>query len=303
MAGETLETIAAKLDSLALWKEVAPYNWAIKPRGVAFPYFCTVMGDLHPAVQRHLMLIEGWQTFHDFVRTRYDANFGFYTSPAEMPHFEAIYLKKDKEATQFFRYDPGYVPRNLNEAERALVAKMLWEIYGVMMRIEGDRMLTMKYATSQAMFARVEAADGTWRDEALPIPQARPHVERVTIPKAILGKVKDLPMDTGWKIVVDFRAERAEMTKEARPRYPYDLKAEDCETHAPVIHMRTCVNPETGLRGLWEGMPERFLTGLLHAGRVPGEVVMPSQRVFRMLQPLGTEIPFRLTIDEGVSVK
>ena len=72
MKDETLETIAARLDSLALWEVVAPFNWAIKPRGVVFPYFCTTLGDNRSEIRRHLMLLEGWQTFHDFIMTRCD---------------------------------------------------------------------------------------------------------------------------------------------------------------------------------------------------------------------------------------
>ena len=35
--------IGRKMDCLGLWKSVMPYNWAVKPRGTVFPYFCTVV--------------------------------------------------------------------------------------------------------------------------------------------------------------------------------------------------------------------------------------------------------------------
>ena len=47
-----LETIGARMDALGLWKELAPYNFALKPRGTVFPYFCTILpGDAEDPVK------------------------------------------------------------------------------------------------------------------------------------------------------------------------------------------------------------------------------------------------------------
>ena len=52
----TPEEIGAKMDALGLWRLVEPYNFAVKPRGSAFPYFCTVLlGDAKPVKVRLLM--------------------------------------------------------------------------------------------------------------------------------------------------------------------------------------------------------------------------------------------------------
>ena len=85
------ETIGAQMDALGLWKELAPYNFALKPRGTVFPYFCTTLpGDAEGPVKARFLMLEGWQTLHDYVRTRYDRNFGFYSSPLEFPHYELV---------------------------------------------------------------------------------------------------------------------------------------------------------------------------------------------------------------------
>lgn len=82
----TYESIARKMDALGIWGSLLPYNWAVKPLGTVFPYFCmTMRGDRKPVKVRFLML-EGWQTLHDFVRARADRDFGFYSSPIEFPH-------------------------------------------------------------------------------------------------------------------------------------------------------------------------------------------------------------------------
>ena len=87
------EELGAKMDALGMWELLEPYNFAVKPRGTAFPYFCTAMRENSAPVKVRFVMLEGWQTLHDFVRTRMDNNYGFYSTPAEMPHFELVVAK------------------------------------------------------------------------------------------------------------------------------------------------------------------------------------------------------------------
>ncbi|MBQ6914346.1 MAG: hypothetical protein IJQ65_01385, partial [Kiritimatiellae bacterium] len=58
----TAEELGAKMDALGLWGVLESYNFAVKPRGTVFPYFCTVFkGEKDPVKVRFFML-EGWQT-------------------------------------------------------------------------------------------------------------------------------------------------------------------------------------------------------------------------------------------------
>ena len=66
--GRTIEEIAAKMDALGLWEGVAQCNWALCPRGTVFPYFCTAIAESAGPARIRFMMVEGWQTFHDFVR-------------------------------------------------------------------------------------------------------------------------------------------------------------------------------------------------------------------------------------------
>ena len=76
------------------------------------------------------------------------------------------------------------------------------------------------------------------------------------------------------------------------------LAAGDSKTAEKVIMLLVSMNPETGLRGLWEGMPGRLLKELLARGRIPGRIRTVSQRVFRMISPLGIELPFKLSLHD-----
>ena len=86
------ESIGARMDALGLWDALVPYNFAVKPRGTVFPYFCTVLKDDGKPVKARFLMLEGWQTLHDFVRVRMDRDFGFYSQPIEFPHFELVVL-------------------------------------------------------------------------------------------------------------------------------------------------------------------------------------------------------------------
>ena len=292
----TIEDIGAKMDALGVWEAVAPYNWAVCPKGTVFPYFCCVMkGDGNP-VNVRFMMVEGWQSFHDFVRTRIDVNFGFYSTPMEIPHFELVFVSGG--TVRLFRHDPCFMPRLATDAERAFCSKILWESFGVMMRVEADSELPMKFAAEKAMFARVEGDGGEWSDKALSIPDPRPHVESVTFAKVDLAKAKDLPFAAEEKIAVDFALVIGLSTKEPRARCVYRLSAYDAATGEQFIADAVSPVPDGGLRAMWENVAPRLLKHLLARGRIPGEIMVCSQRLFRMLRPLCLDLPLKLSLHD-----
>ena len=293
------EEIGAKMDALGLWGILEPYNFAIKPRGTAFPYFCTVLkGEKKPVKVRFLML-EGWQTLHDFVRVRVDRNFGLYSTPVEIPHLELVVLEDG--AMKLFRHDTGYMPQEANEAQRTLASRILWEAFGVMLRVETDRKLPLSFADEKAIFARVEVEPEKWEDRPLVIPDPPPHTEKVSFPKADIKAAQDLPFVKDDVLELDFALLPNVMTKEPRPRCVYELKAIDPKTGETAIASRVSVHPEAGLRGLWESMPVQVLKELVRRGKVPGEIRLRSGRVFRFLRPLCLELPFKLSLHDKLT--
>lgn len=292
----TIEELARKIDALNLWRTMLPYNWALRPTGTVLPYFCTVVIDGTPWVKARLVMLEGWQTFHDFVRTRLDNNFGFYSSPIEFTHFELVVLKTGE--SKIFRHDTGYMPRELTPREDALCRRLLWEVLGIFLRIESDPKLPLRFADEKAMFARVEAPDGVWHDEPLPIPEPRQHKENISFTKDSIAKAKDLPFGTDEKIDLDFRIHPSEMTREARPRCAYLLVAVDGTTGERILFEKNSIHPESGLRGLWENLPQHVLERLIARGRMPGEIRLKSARLFRLMRPLTLEIPLKLSLHD-----
>ena len=287
------EELGLKMDALGVWDRVARYNWSVRPHGTVLPYFCTLLrGDGKPVRVRFLML-EGWQTFHAYMQTRADRNFGFYTTPMEMAHFELVVADG---ACRVFRHDPGFMPRPLEPSERDLVHRILWESYGIMLRLESDEKLPMRYAEDKALFSRVETSPGEWSDAPLPLVDPRPYTEQVAISKADIKAAKDLPFVRERALELDFRLYPALMTKEPRARCCYRLLAIDAETGATVIDRCVSAGREGGLKAMWEQLPGQVLKALVVSGRMPGEIRVLSGRVFRFLRALCVELPLKLSL-------
>ena len=294
----SVEEIAAKMDALGIWNRLYGCLWAIKTKGSAFPYFCAVVPGENLPVKVRLLLLDGWQTFHDFLRMRVDRYFGFYSSPMEMPHFELVLLTDGK--VKLFRHDPCYMPQEATTEQRLLCAKMLWEVYGVMMRIESDPQVPMMYASEQSVFSRVEDRGGAWSDRPLELVQPRPYVEKIVFSKDDIAKAKDRPFAQDDVLSVDFRIQLGVMTREKRPRVCYCLVGVNPKTSVKEIFAQVSPNPEGGVRALWEAMPAQFLKLLIERGTIPGEIRVCSPRMFRLLRPLVVELPFRLSMNSSL---
>lgn len=292
------EEIGRKMDALGLWDAILPFNWAIKPTGTVFPYFCSAIKGDGTSVKIRFLMLEGWQTLHDFVRTRVDRNFGFYSTPMELAHFELVVLPDG--TAKVYRHVPCFMPRELSENERTLAARILWEAFGVMMRIENERKLPLRYAAEKAMFARIETAPGHWEDAPMAIPDPRPHVEKISFAKSDISAAKDLPFANEESVEVDFRIMPTVMTREPRPRCAYALVVLDGTSGERVVFDRISPNPDGGLKALWEGVPARLLKHLIARGRIPGAIKVGSGRLFRMIRPLCEELPFRLSLHDSL---
>ena len=288
------------MDALHVWGALLPFNWAVKPVGTVFPYFCSVIKGETNGVRVRFLMLEGWQTMHDYVRTRVDVNFGFYSSPTELPHLEMIVLESGNIA--LFRHDPGLFPIKAPDAQRELAAKILWESYGIMLRVEADPQLPMKFADEKAVFARVEDSKGQWHDEPLVIPDPPPHVEKISFEKADVKRAQDLPFETGAALAIDFRLLPGVTSPSptARPRSVYQLIAIEPGGKTPVIDMKATVPQDGGLKRMWETMPSQLLKALIERGRIPGEIKVQSGRVFRFLRPLCMELPFKLSLHDSL---
>ena len=289
-----IDEIGKKIGNLGLLRAMGAYNWALKPCGSVFPYFCIVTIHDKGYVRARISFLEGWQTMHDYVRMRFEPDSGYYVSQTELPQFEVAYLRTGKIVAT--RHDPGCLPWYLTPRQEGLVRRMLWETYGVMLRIENDRSLVLKHADERALFARVETSPGVWRDAPMTIPEPPPYEERVPVPQDLLKRAQSLPVDKDWKVAVDLRYLPDRLTEDAPPRVCYAIRAVDLAEKTRLIDDGAFVDMlNGGLKTIWLDAPVRILERLVERGRLPGEIRVVSARLFRFLRPLFLELPVKLS--------
>lgn len=290
--------IAARIDALDLWKTAKKYNWAIKLSGVAFPYFCTTIETGEGC--RALYMLEGWDTFHHWVLQRHDPDFGFYSSWVELPHFEMI--SRPGGEIELLHAKPGYYPEKVDKAGEKIVARLLWQCYGILMRVEGNPKEIFKFADRNAMFGRMETSPGVWEDHAFEIKPPRPYVEEIAIRKSALDKAKDMPVDKNETAELDFRMIYDERfaSIDLEPRYCYRLSMALSPTGKKVLRERLAVEADVSIKQLWESIPQRVLDALVARGRIPGQICVANMRMFRLMRSLGMELPFKLSLKESL---
>ena len=291
--------IAAAIAELDVWDKVAAHNWALVPQTSEEPYIVTggpeKNRDKGPVAGR-LMLFPGLENFRNFNATRRVPEFGVWMSPLEFLHWEVIAVKGAR--AEIYGYRPGYVPQPPDEAERAFLAPLLYESLGVLMRVEEEPELPLKYfASEHALFARKEVVEGVWQDGPLRLPpdDELKFVERISLDGAKCKLVAKLPVASDEKWEVDFVLIPTYHTREAKPRFLYVFAAVDASTGVRVVWLKMSVGgTDAALKALWEGHAARLMEAMLRIGRVPGELHVRSGRVARFLRPLGLHAPFKL---------
>ena len=291
--------IAAAIAELNVWDKVSAHNWALVPQMSEEPYIVTVGPekdrDKGPVVGR-LLLLPGLENFRNFAITRRVPEFGVWMSPLEFRHWEVIAVKKGP--AEIFGYVPGYVPQPPTAADQAFLAPLLYESLGVLMRVEEDPKLPLKYFEKEhALFARKEVVEGLWQDGPLRMPpdEEVKFVERVQLDNAKCQLAAKLPVVAEEKWEVDFVLVPAYHTREARPRFLYVFAAVDAATAQRVVWLKISVGgTDAALKALWEGHAARLMEAMLRLGRAPGEIHVRSGRMARFLRPLGLHVPFKL---------
>ena len=291
--------IAAAIAELNVWDKVSAHNWALVPQTSEEPYIVSAGPEKDrekgPVVGR-LLLFPGLENFRNFAITRQMPDFGVWMSPLEFRHWEVIAVRDGK--AEIFGNVPGYVPQPPTDADREFLAPLLYESLGVLMRIEEDPKLPLRYLEKEhALFARKEVVDGVWQDGPLRMPADGEvkFVERVSLDTAKCRLAANLPVATEEKWEVDFVMVPAYHTREARPRFLYVFAAVDAATGARAMWLKISVGgTDAALKALWEGHAARLMEAMLRLGRAPGEIHVRSGRMARFLRPLCMHVPFKL---------
>jgi len=287
--------IARAITGLNVWEKAARHNWALVSQLSEEPYVVYAQQEKGEGpVAGRLALFPGFGEFSRFLLTHQAPDFGVAMSPLDFRHEEVVGLKNGQ--ADVFCYEPGFVPQRPDAARAPILAALLYECYGVLMRLEEEPDLPIRYMSEKAMFARKELVENVWRDGPIAVPQPNLQcVEKISVARAAAEKAAALPILPKEVWEIDFVMMSGFHTAEAKPRFLYLLAAVDADTGERRVWEKMSVDGrEGGLQRLWEGHAERLLNRFIQVGHVPGALHVRSPRVMRFLRPLAMHVPFKM---------
>jgi hypothetical protein len=300
-----IDDIAKAISSLNAWKKASKYNWALVSELFENPLIACVNLQQNGPMAARLMLFNGFAAHRDFAIFTQNQDVSFALSPLDFDHYEVIGLKDG--GAEVFDYRPGYAPVHPDEETRALLAPVLYECYGLMLRLEDDPEIPAMYKGENAMFSRKEGLDGKWRDAPLRLPDMNTvtWTERVGLDRTKCAQAARFDMAQGEAWEADFIQIPIFRTEDPQPRIMYLFAAVDAKTGEKRVWEKLVVDPKIprngsmdALKQLWESLASRMLEGVLKRGMVPAEIHVRTQRVMRFMRPLGLQIPFKLVLHQ-----
>lgn len=305
MDKNNIDDIAKAISALNAWEKASKYNWALVSEMFDNPLIACVSIQQNGPMAARLMLFNGFAAHRDFAIFTQNQDVSFALSPLDFDHYEVIGLKDG--GAEVFDYRPGYAPVHPDEETRALLAPVLYECYGLMLRLEDDPEIPAMYKAENAMFSRREGLDGKWRDAPLRPPDMNTvtWTERVGLDRMKCAQAARFNMAQGEVWEADFIQIPIFRTEDPRPRIMYLFAAVDAKTGEKRVWDKLVVDPKIprngsmdALKQLWESLASRMLEGVLKRAMVPAEIHVRTQRVMRFMRPLGLQIPFKLVLHQ-----
>lgn len=296
----------ARMERLGLWDAVMTYPWAFKPAHSIYPYFVYIgrrgKTKSGKGIQTSLLFLEGWQSFHDFVGGQRNPEYGYYLSPSELSSYEVVMMEDGRVFCG--RHDPGVPVHPAGEENEEIVYKMMWQLFGIMMRLESDaKMINNSLAGEKfKLFCRVEGAKGVWADEFIELPPMPNYVARANMPSEMVKAMKDWPIDGEAVVEVDLRlADKLIANRPGKlPRNVYLFLVVDARTGETVYDDAFVIDEVRTCKSLMEDLTYFYLKYAKKRGSFPAEVRVKERRVFRQFRFLAQAFSFKLVLKDDL---
>ena len=303
MDRNNIDDVAKAISALNAWKKASRYNWALVSEMFENPLIACVNLQRNGPVAARLMLFNGFAAHRDFAIFTQNQDVSFAMSPIDFDHYEVIGLKDG--GAEVYDCRPGYAPVRPDVETQAFLAPVLYECYGLLLRLEDDPEIPAMYKGENAMFSRREGLDGKWRDAPLRPPDMNTvtWTERVGFDRTKCAQASRFDMAQGEMWEADFIQIPIFRTEDPNPRIMHLFAAVDAKTGERRVWEKLVVDPKIprngtldALKQLWESLASRLLDGVLKRGMVPAEIHVRNQRMMRFMRPLGMQIPFKLVL-------
>jgi hypothetical protein len=300
-------------------KELAPWEWMMEADlfGVQDPEtdelgFVSVMGNRgeHFAIALYL----GSEGLYGFWHMETG---GLSVPPErvfEVPQLQAAFLdrdllhKKDRDLIKqlglkfrgpnawpsFRSYRPGFFPWFLTAAEARFLICALEQTADVTPRFAKDPAL-LQPSRDESYLVRVPRRENgavVWEDRRMRVPPPEPATIDLLMDFEALESLKRLPR-SGSKIEMDFFMLPTPVKEKGdRPLFPYMLMAVDALSG--YILGSEMMTPDPSLEEMWGSVPLEAVHQLARARLMPQEIIVRSDTLQGVLEPLAKELGFKL---------
>lgn len=313
-----LYTMAERLDHLDPWQWMGAADcFGIELPGWKDPCF-VIFGGQSKSL-RNVRFLLGWKAFYDLVTRLADpAKQGpswlleirmiellFVSSDLLFKHeqtlLETITRQADATcATPVFRsIIPGYHPWLPDERERDLLEAVLYQAFGMAMRVEASGLL-LKDRFPREIMMRKQDAHGVWQDAWSPVKEVGDEEVEVRIESKRLQTIRSLPLRP-VTMQLDLLFTPLQILPDGqRPQTAYVLLAVDAQSG--YIIAGDLLQATEGIAHMWAQIPERLLEIFDRLGGCPETIEISTDRMANLLRPLGEFLPFKMVRRERLAV-
>lgn len=300
-------------------KEIAPWKWMEESDifGIQNPEtsdlgFVSIMGMLgkHYAISVYLGS-EGLYGFRDLEEA------GISASPEmllEIPQLQASFEDRNSlqqndlkiikklgfkfrgrnEWPMFRNYRPSFVPWFLEAKETRFLTYALEQLIDVALRFKQDPSL-LRLSNEKNYLIRISHQENgalIWKDRIMYIPPPEPFAVSISMSMQLLDTLKNLPQ-SNCKVELDFfMSTLIVKEKNIHPFYPYIFMMVDSQSG--MVLGNDLLSPHPSLRDMWRSIPVRLVDQLAALGTMPNEILVCSELLFQLLQPLSRKLGITL---------
>ncbi len=315
---QKLYAMAGRLDQLDPWQWMGVADcFGIEVPGLDEPCFVIFGGQ--SKTFRTIRFLLGWKAFYDLVTRLADPAKQVPTWLLEIRMIELLFVSEDLLfeheqallkglkrkadatcATPVFRsIIPGYHPWLPDERESALLETVLYQAFGMAMRVEADGLL-LKNRFPREILMRKTDVKGVWHDAWSPVKEVGDEEVEVKIESKRLQAIRSIPLKP-VTMQLDLVFTPLQILPEGqRPQTAYVLLAVDAQSG--LIIAGDLLQATEGIAHMWAQIPERLLELFERLGGCPATIEIASDRMANLLRPLGEFLPFKMVRREQLAM-
>lgn len=305
-----LYALADKLDRMDPWEWMGATDcFGVEVPGLDEP--CFVLFGGQSKAFRHIRFLLGWKAFYDLVTKLADPSKQVATWLLEIRMIELLFVSEDLlfehekvflkklrrpvgEACSipvFRSIIPGYHPWLPDEREVQLMEGVLYQTFGMAMRVEADSGLLRVRFPAEILVRKQDPA-GEWHDAWVKVKDIGDEEVEVRIESNRLLALGRMPMQS-LTIQLDLVFTPLKILPDGkRPQTAYVLLAVDAKSG--FILAGDLLQATDGIASMWAQIPERLLKIFERQGGCPEVIEIGNDRMANLLRPLSEHLPFRM---------